>query len=102
IFFLSLSRIFSTFFSGTGKPQINTISSAIGLVMVTGFGFLLIPRWAFVGAGIPASVTYFSSFMFQLIIFVRRTKLRAGDFLIGKEDINRIKVEFQNFFKNGK
>ena len=102
IFFLSLSRIFSTYFSGTGKPQINTIASAIGLVMVTGFGLWLIPRWAFVGAGITASITYFSSFMFQLIIFVRKTKLKAGDFLIGKEDIDKVKSELQNFLKNGK
>ncbi len=102
IFFLSLSRIFSTYFSGIGKPQINTISSAIGLIVVTGLGLLLIPRWAFVGAGITASVTYFSSFMFQFIIFVRKTKLRVGDFSIGKEDIDRVKFELQNFFKNGK
>ncbi len=102
IFFLSLSRIFSTYFSGIGKPQINTISSAVGLVMVTGFGLWLIPRWAFVGAGITASITYFSSFLFQLITFVRKTKSKAGDFLIGKEDIDRLKFELQNFFKNGK
>ncbi len=102
VFFLSLSKIFSTFFSGIGKPHINTISSAIGLVMVTGLGFCLIPRWAFVGAGITASITYFSSFVFQLITFIIKTELRAEDFFIGKEDVERVKFELKNFLKNGK
>ncbi len=102
IFFLSLSKILSTFFSGIGKPQVNTISSAIGLVTVTAFGFWLIPRWAFVGAGITASITYFLSFVFQLIIFVRKSKLKVCDFIISKKDFERVKFELKIFLKNGK
>jgi len=100
IFFLSLSRIFSTFFSGIGKPQINTIASGIGLITVTGLGIWLIPRWAFIGAGITASVSYFASFLFLLINFTRKTKSVASDFFIRKEDIKRLKLELKNIFKN--
>ncbi len=99
IFFLSLSRIFSTYFSGIGKPQINTITSGIGLITVTGLGLWLIPRWAFVGAGITASVSYFASFLFLLINFVQKTKSVASDFFIKKQDIQQLKLELKNIFK---
>ncbi|HIE15365.1 MAG TPA: hypothetical protein EYP69_00395 [Bacteroidales bacterium] len=99
IFFLAVSKIMSNFFSGTGKPHINTISSGIGLVIVTIFGLVLIPRWAFVGAGITASVTYFASFLFQFIIFVKNAKLTLRDFMLTKQDIDAIKLEVIKIIK---
>lgn len=100
VFFLAMTKIFANFFSGTGKPQINTISSALGLFIVTISGLILIPRWGFVGAGITASVTYFSSFVFLLIMFVNKTEMSLKSFAINRHDIILVKQEIKKFFNH--
>ena len=84
---LSVSMIFSGFFSSINKPYHNTISSAIGLVFTVIFGFLLIPRYGITGAGIAATLSYTFATIYQFVIFSRMTKLTARDFLLTKAEI---------------
>ena len=84
---MSMSMMFSHYFSGTGRHYYNTISSGIGLIITFALGFTLIPRYNILGAGITASVSYFTSCLFQLIVFVKLTKSRFNDFLIKKTDV---------------
>ncbi len=92
---MSVSMIMSHFFSGTGRHYHNTISSGIGLVLTLIFGFTLIPQMGIIGAGITASISYFSSAIYQLIVFIRITKTGFSQFLIGKEDVRFLRDELK-------
>jgi len=99
ILFMSVSMILSHFFSGTGRHYHNTISSGIGLVLTLILGFTLIPQLGILGAGISASVSYFSSAGYQLIVFMKLTRASAGDFLISRDDLLFIKSEISELME---
>ncbi|MFZ4521813.1 MAG: polysaccharide biosynthesis C-terminal domain-containing protein [Bacteroidales bacterium] len=84
---LSVSMIFSGFFSAINKPYQNAISSAIGLVFTVGLGLLLIPRYGIAGAGISATISYTCLTLYQFLLFSRMTKLKLRDFLLTPTDI---------------
>jgi len=92
---LSVSMIFSGFFSSINKPYHNTISSAIGLVFTIVFGLLLIPKYGMVGAGVSASFSYTFATLYQFIVFSRMTKLRLRDFLISRAEIRLLYGEMK-------
>ena len=84
---IAASMIFSHYFSGTGKPKYNAISSGIGLVFTLIFVFILIPEYGIIGAGITATLAYSASAFYQLIVFVRITKIKLPELLLTKNDI---------------
>jgi len=84
---VALSLMLSHYFSGSGKPWHNTISSGIGLVFTVGLGFTLIPVYGISGAGLTASAAYMAGMLYQLFIFIRRSpngwrclQLKQSDF----------------------
>ena len=83
----SVSIILSPYFSGMGKPVHNTISAAIGLVFTISATVLLIPRLGLPGAALAASLAYTASTVYQFVVFVRITHVRAKDFLLTGKDI---------------
>ncbi|MFZ4564297.1 MAG: polysaccharide biosynthesis C-terminal domain-containing protein [Bacteroidales bacterium] len=92
---LSVSMIFSGFFSSINKPYHNTVSSAIGLIFTIVFGLLLIPKFGIIGAGIAATFSYTFATLYQFIIFSRMTKLRLRDFLITRTEVRLLYGEFK-------
>ena len=92
---MSVPMILSHFFSGTGKHYHNTISSGIGLVLTLIFGFTLIPTMGIIGAGITASISYFFSAFYQLIVFIRITGTGISQLLIRKQDVSFVKSELK-------
>jgi O-antigen/teichoic acid export membrane protein len=92
---LSVSMIFSGFFSSINKPYHNTISSAIGLGFTIVFGFLLIPEYGIIGAGISATFSYSFATLYQFIVFMRMTKLTVRDFLLTMTEIRLLAGEFK-------
>jgi O-antigen/teichoic acid export membrane protein len=92
---LSVSMIFSGFFSSLNKPYHNTIASGIGMVFTIILGLLLIPKYGIVGAGISATISYTCLTIYQFIIFSRMTKLTARDFLLTKKEINLLMGEIK-------
>ena len=93
---MSLSMIFSHYFSGVGKHYHNTVSSAIGLTFTVVFGFTLIPSMGIIGAGITASLSYSASMLYQFAVFVYLTKTGISKFLISKDDIVFMKKEVKS------
>ena len=73
------------------------ISSAIGLVFTIGLGLLIVPRYGILGAAVTASVSYTISTIYQLIVFIRMTHLRARDFLLTRSEIILLIHEVRNF-----
>ena len=96
---LSVSMIFSGFFSSINKPYHNTISSAIGLVFTIGLGLLLIPKYGIIGAGISATISYSCLTLYQFIIFSRMTKLKARDFLLTRTEVMLLISEIRKIAK---
>ena len=99
---LSVSMIFSGFFSSINKPYHNTISSACGLIFTIGLGLFLIPRFGILGAGLAATVSYSCVTLYQFIIFSRLTKLKARDFLLTWAEISLFAAEIRKLSENSK
>ncbi len=91
IVMFSLSVAISPYFSGTGRPQINTVASGIGLVLTLVFGFILVPRLGMTGAGLTSSLSYTITALFQVTVFVYKEKLDFRDFLVTGDDIRLLK-----------
>jgi O-antigen/teichoic acid export membrane protein len=96
IVMLSVSIIFSGFFSAINKPYHNMIGSAIGLVFTIGLGWFLIPRFGIVGAGISASVSYFFITAYQFVVFSRMTNLRFRDFMLTISEVRQLIREMKS------
>ncbi len=96
---MSLSMIFSHYYSGVGKHYHNTISSAIGVVFTIVFGFTLIPSVGITGAGITASISYSASMLYQGIVFLKITPAKMSDFLINREDMDFFRKEIKQLFR---
>ena len=94
---VSVNSMFSHFFSGTGKPYINTIGSSIGFVFTLILGLLLIPAYGIYGAALTASISYIASLLFQLIAFNRIAKTSFSEYIITKQDFNFIINEVKNY-----
>ncbi len=84
---VAINSIFSHFFSGTGRHHLNAIGAGIGLVFTLGLGFLLIPPFGILGAAITATLAYWASFVFQLIMFLRISEYKPGSLLPDKTDL---------------
>ncbi|MDY6802145.1 MAG: polysaccharide biosynthesis C-terminal domain-containing protein [Bacteroidota bacterium] len=95
IFFFSISFIISSYFSGTGKHHINSISSIVGVIVIILLSLFLIPRYGVIGAGIAASLSYLSTTMVKLISFCSIGKISLRKFLITKTDLKEIKSIFK-------
>jgi len=58
IIFFGIALILGYYFSSTGKHYVNALASTAGLIVTVVLGFVLIPRYESVGAGISASISY--------------------------------------------
>ena len=90
---LSASHIFSHYFSGTGRPQHNTISSATGFVVVLIAGLTMIPPLGLTGAAAATSLSYLTIFVYQFWWFKKVSGTTLGEMLICKSDIATIRRE---------
>jgi O-antigen/teichoic acid export membrane protein len=95
----SVSIILSPYFSGIGKPVHNTISAAIGLLFTLISGWLLIPRFGFIGAGLSATISYSVATLYQFIVFGKLSGMKPVDFLMTRSDIDRFISEVKVFLK---
>jgi O-antigen/teichoic acid export membrane protein len=96
---MAISLMYSHYFSGTGNPVYNTISSGLGLLFTIILGFALIPSFGIIGAGLTASLSYMSSMIYQAIMFKRITGTKWSKYLPVKNDFNRLKYEFESLVK---
>ena len=98
----SVSIILSPYFSGIGKPGQNTVSAAIGLLLTLISGWILIPRFGFIGAGFSATISYTVATLYQFIVFCKHSGIKPKDFLMTRSDIDRFISELKIFIKGNK
>ncbi len=84
---LAANTIFSHYFSGVGKPEVNLHANIIGFVFALLFAFLLIPPFGYIGAAATASLNYLASVIYQYIIFKKQTQTRFSEWIPRKVDL---------------
>lgn len=87
IIFMAVNQILGHFFSGIGKPILNTIASGIGLVVVVATGLWLIPGLGLIGGALASSASYMVITSFLAYRFWRVTRISIKSLLISKSDI---------------
>jgi O-antigen/teichoic acid export membrane protein len=90
ILVLAAGMILSHYFSGTGRPHYNTIASLIGLVVVFLAGMALIPLMGINGAGLTASISYLTIFIYQMYWFRKISGASLAEMIISRRDIEII------------
>lgn len=88
---LSMTTIFSGYFSGRGMPNINLVSNVIGFMFTIIFAVLLIPIWGYTGAALTASASFTASTIYQYIIFWQHTGTQYFEWLPRKNDFTDFK-----------
>lgn len=97
IILLSLSFSFSHYFSGIGKHYHNSISSCIGFAFTAVLGYILVPEYKLVGAGITASVAYLFILVYQMFFFLRISGTKPKELLITVGDIKTFLSELKKW-----
>ena len=90
VFFFSLSFIISSYFSGTGKHYINSISSIVGLIVISVLSFIFIPQFGIIGAGIAASISYFTTTLVKIYYFIKITEVKLIQLFPVKNDFRNL------------
>jgi O-antigen/teichoic acid export membrane protein len=86
-FILSVQRIMSTYFSGTGKFYINNIASFIGLICNGGLLYFFLLNYQLIGAAIASTLTYLVIFIYGFYNFKKVTDICWPDLKFKKEDL---------------
>lgn len=73
--------IIGHYFSGSGKYQVNTIGSSLGLVITVILSFVLIPRFGYLGAAATASVSYLATSVFVTAYFCKESRIKFSQLL---------------------
>ena len=81
---LSFSRILSNFFSGIGKPEINTYVASFTTILNIGLNIYFVPKLGVKGAAIATSITYTSNMLIKTTIFGVVNKMFFLEFLLVK------------------
>ncbi|HIA36574.1 MAG TPA: hypothetical protein EYN89_07510 [Flavobacteriales bacterium] len=98
IVIFSISGMFSHYLSGTGKFHVNTKASGIGFIITVIGGFILIPEYKLMGAGITATLSYTASTIYQAICFCKITSTKPLDFVPVRGDFHLALSEFRSYF----
>ncbi len=94
---LSANTVFSHYFSGKGHPEVNLRSNIAGFVVTLIFLFLLIPKYGITGAAITASLSYFTSVVYQYIVFKKQTGTKVSEWLIRRRDFHDFFFLFKSY-----
>jgi O-antigen/teichoic acid export membrane protein len=96
---LSSAKIITKYFSGIGKPFINSKATILGAIFnVLGLSILL-PIYGIVGAAIATSISYTVIALYLIFTFLNQSnnKITLKDlFIPSNEDIKLIKLKFLN------
>lgn len=95
IMIISMSTIFTHYFSGKGLYRVNVISSVTGLFFSIISAFTLIPYLGMKGAAITSTIGYFASGLYTIIYFCHKNQFSFRSLLPGTSDIKRLLTEIK-------
>jgi O-antigen/teichoic acid export membrane protein len=82
VVFLSMSKIFSKYIYGIGRPHLSLWPTVASAVVTVGLIFPLVRRHGMVGAAITSTIAYATGALCNLILTVRLSGERMKNFLI--------------------
>ena len=95
VFFYNFYLIPGHYFSGKGKYHINTVASAIGLLVTLTLSLLLIPLYDFYGAAMAGTASFIATSAYAFLVFRKISGFPLKEFFPGRGDI----AEYIRFFK---
>jgi O-antigen/teichoic acid export membrane protein len=81
-FFWGTVIYFGNYFSAKGKFLYNLLASSLCFVLIIIIDLTLIPRYGISGAAVANSITYFTVFIFYIVILVRKSSFMLNDLLV--------------------
>jgi O-antigen/teichoic acid export membrane protein len=87
----NFSILIGHYFSGTGRYQVNAVSSALGLIASVILYYTLIPTYGIAGAGLATSLSYFITTVILIIIFNKENKGWWKELIPSGKDLQQIK-----------
>jgi len=99
IIVFSFTNVYGHFFSGTGRPKINTTTSIMGLFITLILGFWLIPIYNKVGVAITASVSFIISGGFLLYKMLQEPGITFVMLLPKKSDLTKANKIIRSLLK---
>lgn len=91
IIILTVSNIFSHYFSGLGQYKVNSIAAIIGLLITIILGFILIPEYGIKGCIITISISYLIKTTYQFVLFYSNRKFSIKDWILTKHDLKSLR-----------
>ncbi len=98
IVFVSVTMLFSSFFSGVGMIKINTQGSVIGLVSTLLLSVWMIYYFGLVGAAIATSLSYLSSLVYSQYHFEKVSGLGLTIYKVSVSDFQQFKLLIKGLF----
>jgi O-antigen/teichoic acid export membrane protein len=92
ILLLIFTITISHYYSGSGKPKMGLLGSAAGFIVTAIAGIILIPRYDLKGAALTATLSYITSSLLLLLIFMKQKKLSFVDFMPDRTSFNFLKT----------
>lgn len=80
--FFAVANVLGSYIAGVGKPQLNMLVAAIGLVITVVGDLVLIPRLGIAGAAIASSVSYVATTIAIIVVFVRLSGVPLREVLL--------------------
>lgn len=80
ILLFSPARALSTYFLGTGRPEVNTYVNSITLIINVALNLLLIPKMGINGAAIASTISYSITYLFYLLLYKKESGVSPAEF----------------------
>lgn len=96
VFFLIFSIHISHYYSGSGNPKMGLLGSSIGLLVTLIAGLMLIPTHELRGAAIATSLSYVTSSLVLLIIFMKKKNISIKELIPSVKSFRMAKEKFKS------
>lgn len=97
IFAFIFTILISHYYSGSGNPKMGMQGSAIGFLITVIAGYILIPLFELKGAAITATLSYFCSSIFLMIVFLKRKNVSVKQFIPTIKNLLMLKDKIKPF-----
>lgn len=84
---LGMTSLFSHYFAGTGKANINTFVSFVGFLCTLLTGFAIIPVLGLAGAGLTSTISYLATSGLLTFYFLKQTGITLVELMPSFSDI---------------
>lgn len=94
-----ITTIIAAYFAGKGKIKVNLYCSLIGFIVCLIFDLILIPRYGNIGAAIATIISYFTSTVYIVLVYLQKTRSPISAIIfIRKQDIMMLKNKLKSIF----